>query len=79
MKTIFIALTSMFCISCQTGNTFHQRRNYVTNYKIVTAKGNFYVNDFILQRDSIHFEEFNRDGKSRGKYVFHVDQITVKE
>ena len=71
MKKIIIILTVLFFASCKTG--------YVTNYKIVTAKGNFYVNDFILQRDSIHFEEFNRDGKSSGKHVFHVNQITVKQ
>ena len=47
MKKIIIILTVLFFASCKTG--------YVANYKIVTAKGNFYVNDFILQRDSIHF------------------------
>lgn len=67
MKKLILIL--ILCSACKT--------HYVTNYKIITPNGNFYVNEFKVINDSIFIVEFNRY-EIRRTGVFKLDQVIIK-
>lgn len=71
IKKAAIIISLIFLAACKT--------TIVTKFKIATPKSNYYVTDYVVKNDSIYFEEFNRDGKSRGKHKFPYVQVSISK
>jgi len=66
-----IALCVLFLsVSCKT--------NYVTKYKVITPKGNFYVDYMEIANDSVYLVEFNRNGDIRRNGAFKESEVIIK-
>jgi len=71
IKKAAIIIGLSFFAACKTTN--------VVKFRITTPKGNYYVTEYVVKKDSIYFEEFNRDGKSRGKHKFPFVQVSINK
>jgi hypothetical protein len=72
MKKIFFLAMLLMAISCKI--------HYVTDYKVITPKGNFYVNkmDIVIKHDSVFMIEINPNGKIRRGGAFKVDEVIIE-
>nr|WP_294922160.1 hypothetical protein [uncultured Flavobacterium sp.] len=61
MRTIILLLIAFLWMSC--------RSYFITNYKIVTQKRNYYTNNYSYVNDSIVFYETKRDGSPKCYYT----------
>lgn len=71
IKKAAIIFSFTFVAACKT--------TYATKFRVATPKGNYYVSEYVVKNDSIYFEEFNRDGKSRGKHTFPYVQVSISK
>jgi len=66
-----IALCVLFlAVSCKT--------HYVTKYKVITSKGNFYVDYMEIANDSVYLVEFNHNGDMRRNGAFKESEVIIQ-